>query len=232
MATKGAFTMEDQRAFQRGPFNIKRGYVAGALVSHQTYPGVQIGGMIIVGDGPLIVADDEVQLSLRIGDNGRVLLSSVLRDKDDRTLALIEDNEWISGDETAFDLLADHQKLQINYRNRGVALKLDMRGEPIQMRARFWRNGLLADLTPTEIGWGLGGETNMGMADLGLAGMSIHLTTNPQTLGIRPDHESGIVVSEADPLQRLIQTRNSYREIIGASSKPTAYQVSKPRPSS
>jgi hypothetical protein len=216
MATKGAFTMEEQRNFQRQPHNIQRGYSTGLLRTHQDYPAVQVGSVIIVGNGPIIVIDDEPVLSLEIGEQGQLLLTATLKNEDDEVLALIERNEWIGGSPGTFDLHADYQKLKINYRERGVALRLDARGEPMQMRARLWHNGALVDFRPSNIVW-FGQNT---ITNLGLAGMSLHLHTDTGTTDFGPQSTtvSGGIVSEPDMLQRLLKTRNFYNELVGKGS--------------
>ena len=181
MATK-VRSLQRARDFQGNPFNIQRGFADGLLKSTQDYPGVQIGGVILVNHGPVLVTDDETLLALRIDDNGQLIISVLLKDKDENVLAVIEDNYWVSGDPSVFDLKADYHKLQINYRHSGIALRIDMRGEPLQVRARLWHNGVLFDLTPTAL---LTGNAS-GIHDLGLAGSVLHLHSDTGTMSIEP----------------------------------------------
>lgn len=218
MATKGAFTLQEQREFQSNPFNIKRGFADGLLKSTQDYPGVQVGGVILVNDGPVIVTDDETLLALRTKD-GRLLISVVLKDESNTVLAVIDDNYWVSGDPSVFDLQCDYHKLQINYRERGVALNLDMRGEPLQMRARLWHNGVLFDLRPSQVAT-TGGVS---MKNFGLANCALKLDSKTSTLSIAPQGQ-GSVISEPDPIQRLMNTRAEYRKLVGIDGGAEAYR--------
>jgi hypothetical protein len=213
MATKGAFTLEQQRKFQSEPFNIQRGYSEGLLVSHQDYPAVQVGGVVIVGNGPIVTIDDEPLLSLEVSEQGTLLISAVLKDQSGEVLAVIERNEWIAGSPSTFDMQADYQKLQINYSKSGVALRIDARGEPLQLRARLWHNGYLIDLRPSGVAWHGGG----GIKDLGLAGLSLHLHTDTGVIDVKPQPsvKQGALMGAADPLERLLQTKNEYLKLIG-----------------
>jgi hypothetical protein len=211
MATKGRFTLPEQREFQSSPINIQRGYVDGLLTSHQAYPGVQVGGVLIVGEGPLVTTDDETLLALGLDAQGRLLISMVVKNEADDVLAIIQDNVWISGSPELFDLQADYQKLKINYRFRGIALEIDARGEPLQLRGRLWHNGALLDLRTDGVTWFHGG----GLIDLGLAGFAFHLNSATKSVQIKPYGEFGMLVSEPDPLQRLLKTREAFEFLPG-----------------
>lgn len=225
MATKGAFTLDEQRDFQHNPFNIQRSYADGLLKSTQDYPGVQIGGVILVNDGPVIVTDDETLLALRTDENGRLLISIVLKNESNDVLAVIEDNYWVSGDPSVFDLQADYHKLKINYRPSGVALRIDMRGEPLQVRARLWHNGVLFDLTPSEVATSNAGS----LRDMGLANAVLKLNSETHELSIEPKPDQHMtLVSEPDPILRLMKTRAEYRKIAGIDGGAWLYRRPEP----
>ncbi len=50
-------------------------------------------------------------------------------------LAHIENNEWISGDHMPWDLESSFQWLKIRHRLRNIALEIDAKKTPIEIRA-------------------------------------------------------------------------------------------------
>lgn len=199
-ASKGALTEEQQRAAKSSPRNIAEGLTFGELAINQSYLALAIGGVFLVGDGPLLTVDGETLLRTRLGEDNELLLSVRLFDRQDQLLAEIDDNEWITGDPLPWDLESDHQRLVIRSAPYGIALSIDAKQEPIRLRGELWRNGERIRLRPSGLELG----DSIGFADIGLVQMGIDVVTG-ENRTIRAFGPSGAFASEADPVRRLIK---------------------------
>lgn len=211
MATDGALTLEEQRVIQSRPFNISQGYASGAIKINQSYCAVAAGGVLLVGTGPLIKVDDDPLLALEIGDGGEMLLSISLMDQAGNTLAIIERNEWISGDPAIWDMESGHQRLVIRQDHRKILLNLDAKNEPLRLKAELWRRGRFIRLNQAGItidGHLPGSPTGIGY--LGLVDISLSLESGTQILRLVPYTGAGRIISERDPVQRLVKSVNEY----------------------
>jgi trigger factor len=212
MATDGALTIDEQRAIQQEPYNLRRGYASGAMKVNQPYCAVAAGGVLLVGNGPLITADEFPLLTLEAGHGGEMLLSINLMDEHDHALALIEQNEWVSGDASIWDMESGHQKLTIRQAYRRISLDINAKNEPVRLRAELWRKGRLIGLNQTGVTVDAHRlERPGGIGDLGLVDISLNLDLISGNLRLIPYVETGCLVSEADPLQRLSKSVNEYR---------------------
>lgn len=224
MATKGVFTDTQQREMQANPYNAQRGLTGGLLHTNQNYCAILAGGVLLVGEGPMIIADGEPLLTLTPGTNGHVSLSVTLYGEDGNLLAEIKDNEWVSGDSTVWDMEADHQKLLIRSAANKVALNLNTKGEPAHLRAKLWRSGYLIDLRG--IGIRVNGK-NAGqtIAHAGFAGMALELETAIPQLRLVPQLQNAVLVSEPDPIARLNKAVAAWqkikRENLGSAGNPS-----------
>jgi hypothetical protein len=212
-ATKGVLPEADQRRWKDKPYNLAQGRANGALVVSQAYCAVRAGGVLMVGDGPFVMVDDEPLLRLAASDEGRLLLSVRLYDEYDALLAVIEDNEWLTGDPLPWDLESDWQRLRLRLAARQIALDVQAKTDPVAVRADLWRRGQRIRLSLN--GVELEGSTvsGGGIEDLGLVQMGIEVDTREPALRIRPLHESGqgVLVSEADPIERLMKSMAAYQ---------------------
>jgi hypothetical protein len=138
MATKQVFSLNKQRELQHKPHNIMKGYANGLLVLNGPYCVIQTGGVIIINRGILLSVDGHPLLSLNIGPTNQLELSVNLYDKKDRLIAVIDRNEWISGDVKLWDIRADHQKLTINKTHGKIELDINTQGDVILIKAKLW----------------------------------------------------------------------------------------------
>ncbi|MFZ3567874.1 hypothetical protein ACOKM5_13020 [Streptomyces sp. BH097] len=218
MATKGVFSDAQQREIQNAPFNVRKGLAGGMLHTSQKYCAVLAGGVLLVGEGPVILADGESLLALAPDEGGHVRLSITLRDEGGNLLALVQDNEWISGDATVWDMESDHQKLVVRSAANRVALNLNVKGEPAHLRAKFWHAGYMVDLRGIGIrinGVDAGQELAEGLA---FAGMALDLNTEMRRVQLVPQLENALLVSEPDPLRRLTKTVEAWKRLKGEMS--------------
>jgi hypothetical protein len=224
MAAKGVFADTQQREMQANPYNARRGLTGGMLHTNQNYCAILAGGVLLVGEGPMIIVDGEPLLTLTPDTNGHVSLSVTLYGEDGNLLAEVEENEWVSGDSTVWDMEADHQKLLIRSAANKVALNLNMKGEPAHLRAKFWRSGYLIDLRG--IGIRVNGKNaGQAIAHAGFAGMSLELETAIAQLRLVPQLQNAVLVSEPDPLTRLNKAVAAWqkikRENLGSAGNPS-----------
>ncbi|SEQ29472.1 HNH endonuclease [Streptomyces radiopugnans] len=203
MASKGALSEAQQREIQANHFNSRRGLTGGMLHVNQEYCAVLAGGVLLAGEGPLLIANEEPLLSLSPGNDGHLRLSATLYDRLGNLIALIDDNERVSGDAAIWDLEAEHRKLVVRSAANQVAMHLSAKGEPAHLRAKFWHSGSLIDLRGVGIrvdGVNAGQEISQGLA---FAGMMLKVNTLDQVVEIDSQLKSGFLISEYDPDVRL-----------------------------
>jgi hypothetical protein len=151
-ATKGAITKKEQRELKANPFNIQRGYVNGPLKVNQDKCIVDVGSLTLIADGDLVRVDAEPLLRLRREEQGSLLVSLSLFDRDDRLLVQIIDNEWISdSDSQPWDIESDIQYLRIRQKRGDIRLEIDASKVPIKIRANLWRRGQNIELGPKAV---------------------------------------------------------------------------------
>ena len=124
-ATKGALSEESQKQAQSDPYNRRRGYASGALMVGQKYCAIACGGTLLVGDGMAIRMDGLELLRLSAGADGDLQVSLELRDQDGTVLAVVERNEWISGDPDLWDMRSDHDRLKLWTASRAIVLEIN-----------------------------------------------------------------------------------------------------------
>jgi HNH endonuclease len=212
-ATKGALTEEEQRRRKAQPYNLEAGLAEGQLAINQTYLAIAVGGVLLVGDGPLIAIDDEPLLATTVDEDGVLQLSVSLYDEVDTLLAEISDNEWISGDPLPWDIESDHQKLTIRSGHYKPALRLNATSEPIRIRGKLWKRGARFDLTHRGIEISSNTVKNAGIADLGVVGAGLNIKTAGGEVTIDAFDETGRFVSDPDPVRRLIKARQALDQI-------------------
>lgn len=219
--TRNAVSEARQRAWQANPHNKRQGYVSGALLAgEQDCCALRAGGTLLVGEGPLIQADGRPLLSLRLGDDGDMLVSVELQDEAGEVLALIEDSEWISGDPSVFDLEAGYRRLTIRSAPRQIALDLNAGVVPALMRADLWVAGLLIRLSPNGlIVRGLPPlfegitDRDASITDLGLVGLALNINTGDSTVTLHTMYDKACFVSHPDPMVRFSRSVNAWRQI-------------------
>jgi hypothetical protein len=214
-ATKGALSERQQRIIQTNPFNLRQGFASGALLINQPYVVAAFGGTLLVGEGSAITVDGVDLLRLTAGDYGELQLSVNLTDDQGVTLALIERNEWLSGDPSVWDMTSDHDRLKIWSASRKIALHIDARAMPVYLRADLWHAGQLVRLNSTGIRWGGTALSSGGISDLALVGVTLNLDTHSMSFQLRPYLEDAVFVSEPDPMKRLSDAINAWRKIAG-----------------
>jgi hypothetical protein len=212
-ATKGALSEEQQRHFQEKPHNKQSGYASGALLMAQSFCAIACGGTLLVGDGSSIRIDGKDLLQLTVGPDGELQLNVELQDEHGEALAVIEQNEWLSGDPSLWDMRSDHDRLKLWVRGRQISLNIDARRTPVRVSAELWHNRQLVRLSRTGVTWDGVAMSNGGIHDLGIVGMSIEVSTDEPALRLVPYAGQGLLVSEADPVERLRKSVNGWSRL-------------------
>ncbi|MFE4197262.1 hypothetical protein ACFRJ9_15470 [Paenarthrobacter sp. NPDC056912] len=178
---------------------------------NQGYAAVALGSLLLVGDRNFIRVDGQDLVRIGIGPDGELTLSASFEDRDGASLAMIEDNEWVSGDSRAWDLTADHGRLKLWSAARRIALEVDARTEPISLRGEMWREGARIGITPRGLDIE-NADVPSKMSSLGLVGMGIEVNTKTGSVGWMPYDGGGIVVSAGDG-DRLKESLNAWNRL-------------------
>jgi hypothetical protein len=183
-ATVGAMLVAEQRQYKDEPFNIRRGYADGLLKVNQPYAAVLAGSNLFIGERWMVRVDGEPLLGLAIAD-GRLQLDVALYDRDDALLALVEQNEWMSGDPLPWDIEAGFQRLKIRRKVGDVALDIDARSIPLKVGGEFWRHKQNISMSPSAatVNGVVGGAS---VRDLGLVNVGLDIDTKTGQFGIAP----------------------------------------------
>jgi hypothetical protein len=202
-ATAGAMLEDEQRLHKANPINIKKGFVEGLLKINQTSPVVTIGSNQFVGDGNFILIDGENLLSIEVNE-GRIELSMRLYDQKDNLVAEVKRNEWISGDPFPWDLESKFQWLRIRRKLRDIALEIDVRKYPIDVRAEMWRHGQKFELNPDQILFN-GVVTHVSLSNICFVAAQLGIDTSKKTFTMSPDPRFGqwSVITNADIKERV-----------------------------
>ncbi len=185
-ATNGALEEPEQRRHKLHPFNIEHGFAEGQLKVGDRSVVVKAGGVLFVGQGVKIVVDGEALLQLDADDDGRLHVSLDLYDRDDACLLLIRQNEWITGDPLAWDIEFGSRWLKLRRKKRDVALFIDARAQPVQVKADVWRKGQNFSIRPDSLLFN-GVVEDIGFEDLELDGMMLAVDTVRAKFSIVPD---------------------------------------------
>jgi len=150
-ATSGALTPERQRYYKAHPFNFERGFARGLLTINESKLHVALGGNEFTGGGHLIVVDEQPLITLEMNEFGGLDLSLKLYDVSNNLLLQISQNEWLSGDPLPWDILASYQVLTVRQKKGKVALDLDCRKCPIELKGSLWWGGRLIRIGPSSL---------------------------------------------------------------------------------
>jgi hypothetical protein len=216
-ATKGALSEHRQRQHKRHPHNVEKGYASGALMINQSFAAIRSGGVLLVGDTAEIAIDGRQLLRLAVDEDGELLFSAAIENQKGEVIAVVDRNEWVAGDSTAWDLSADHHALKIWTASREIGVEIRAKDTPIQVRADLWHAGQLVRLSARGIEFGGSSVETGHISNLGLIGIALNLSSatavTPAQLMLSPYLGTGAMVSEPDPIERLRRSRNAWYRI-------------------
>lgn len=213
-ATVGAMKEKEQRFHKLSPFNIKRGYVDGKLKINEQLPVLGIGSNQFVGEGDFILVDNKSLLSLE-ADGGRLEVTVELYDPEDHLVALIDNNEWISGDPLPWDLESSFQYLKIRHKLRKIALEIDARKSPTELRADLWYKGQNFQLDPQKILFNSVVQ-NSGFINICFVALQLVVDTKSRSFGLRPNPKIGnaSIVSWPSVKERIQRGVKAWEKLI------------------
>jgi hypothetical protein len=179
-ATQQVMSEATQREHKAHPYNIVNGYAGGMLTVDQARPEINIGGSVgMIGEGSLIEVDRGPLMYLATGERGTLLLDVALYDEEDRLVAEITENEWVSSDPLPWDIDFGYRDLTIRSAPRRIALSMDTRVTPIMIRADLWRKGKRIQLGSNGVTWSGGGG---GISELSTEGFMIAISTKSDNI--------------------------------------------------
>ncbi len=137
-----------------------------------------------------------------------------LYDHNDQLLAHIEDNEWISGDPMPWDLESSFQWLKICHRLRNIALEIDARTSPIEIRADLWQKSQNFQLNPHRILFN-GIVQNVGFINLCFVAIRLVADTPSKLFYLESDPRFGkvVIVSLPDLQERIKKGLKAWQQL-------------------
>jgi len=208
MATNGALTVAEQRRFKARPHNVRKGYAAGFLKLPSSCPALNLGGTVFVNDGTVLAFRDRPVLSVGTNEDGGLEVSVLLEDEAGRTLALIEKNEWITGDPNIWDLQAGYKWMKLRQKKGKIVLEIDGGQWPIMVRAHLWGEGRQIFVGPNGLAFG-GVRRSVEWFNMTFAAMSFSFDAfeesgvGPGSIALRPvpnpKYGTGKLWSGTDP---------------------------------
>ena len=199
---------DDLDAALEDPYNLKHDLASGSLRMSSRYPALRLGDVIIVNEGPIVVADDDPLVSLRALE-GRLVVSLRLYDSEDNLLLDIVDNEWLHGEADDFVITHEPNTLVIAGRDGSVIFRLNTSVTPLNLTAHLMKAS--AHITIRSKGLYLDGNRT-GFRDDASAGCFVAIDTAKLAVEMQPSPQNGghaIIVTESDPVQRLVKTLNA-----------------------
>lgn len=206
----------EQRHFKAHPKNIERGLVHGLLAVKQDYCAADFGSVTVVGEGTFLEIDGEDILGFHLGDHNLEVSLKVFSEKDELILE-IDRNEWISGDPLPWDIEADWQTLAIRERARKIAIAINGKAVPLEMRGEFWRSGNHVRIGKDGI---FVSHIKSGIQELALVGTRLTIDTSTMRIGPQPDNPSAVLVSWPNRRERLWKAKEAWKGIQAEKSHP------------
>jgi hypothetical protein len=239
-ATNGVLDESEQRRFKANPYNIMHGLAQGPLALRQRTLAIGLGSTQFVGDGTFIRVGNQPLLSLSLSGDGRLQVSVELNDRDGNLLALIDKNEWVTGDPYPWDLEYGGRWLLIRRQHGEISLYVDARPSLVSVRGSLWYKQQHFTITEAGIEFngldlqsGQPGIRGSGISNLCLVGAGLLATTEPPSLAITvdPRFKQAMLVSWADVDERIQKGVEAWERLSGQTNA-SAGKLLPHRPSS
>lgn len=213
-ATVGAMSKKEQRRYKAYPHNIQHGLSEGMLSVSQSALSLQLGSVIMVGNGIFLEIDDFPLLEIGLDDKGLLKISVSLYDKLGNPLIEIHRNEWISGDPLPWDLEFGIRWLTLREQKRNISLHIDARKFPVYLRGQLWYKGHQFQINKSGIIFG-GEYASSGLHNLALVAQKIQICTSSGAMKIVPDSRfgQGFLVSQPTPAERLTKSLEAWQRL-------------------
>lgn len=214
-ATVGAMPEKEQWFHKKNPFNIERGYVGGMLKVNQKVLVVDLGNVQFIGDGNFLTVDGHDLFSLTKSPSGRIELSAEIYSRDGKKLAVINHNEWISGDPLPWDIESSFQWIFLRERKHKISIGINTQKCPIKIRSDLWRNGINIVISPKEgiliDKYGM----HSGLTHLCLVAMKLVVSSSKKKFEIQCDRRfgEGKIISEPNVKVRIINGVKEWKRL-------------------
>lgn len=150
LVTAGAVSEEEQRQLKNSPINVVNGLAEGILYSNETRLEVTFGGGLAINTPVLIQASGGREIvKIWRGHDSRILVDAEIQDSNGAMIAQVSENEWISDAETVWDCEAYPQRVIIRSEQRRIDFEIDCRRSPIEVRGKWYLDGVRIEFSPT-----------------------------------------------------------------------------------
>lgn len=198
----GALTEAEQRKMKTAPYNRIHKRAKGTIYLKQDYIPLDVGdGVFLVGDILNLHIGGKRVLGLQRTDIDTLSISMEVTNADGKRILTLEDNDWMSLDELPWDLEADWGKILIRQAPRHILLEFDATKVPIRLRGKWYWAGHRISFENHAVKIG-----HVRFSNLGFVGVNFDLSDKGIKFG-PPEGQSGCIVSEADPRERLYKCR-------------------------
>lgn len=126
-----SYPVDKQRDFKLNPFNKINTPSGGEIIAFQQKTIVELGGLSIIGDGPILSEEGQTFFGYRISEDGAFLISLTLKDPSGNVILIIFENEWIRGNLDVFDFefRAGSKYLSITEKEGSSKFQIDTRND-------------------------------------------------------------------------------------------------------
>lgn len=143
LCTSDAWDTSEQRSLKGKPRNIIEGNARGLLFVNKRDLVVQLAGGVAVNTPNLLVLNGETALGARLSDqDGRVLISAHIHDKEGRTVGQLVDNEWVISTNAVWDVEAYPRKATVRSAPRDIAFSVDTRDDSVRLSGKWFHSGM------------------------------------------------------------------------------------------
>jgi hypothetical protein len=214
-ATSKAMSEKEQRFYKRHPFNINKGYADGQLKIDQRALVVSGGTVQFIRDGFIFRVDQEDLLSISLSEVGQLEISLKLYSKKNNLLAEIERNDWKTGEGLPWDLESGWRWMRLRNRKYDVAVEIDARRMPVEIRGNLWLRSQHFELTGRGIKFN-GTTGNLGMSNLCLVAVYLRADSKLGRFEIVPDERfgEGKIISWPDLPERIQKGLNAWDVLV------------------
>lgn len=144
-----SYPLEQQYYFKNNPYNLQSDERKnGRLIISQGICAVNTGNIILIGDGPLITANNISFLEVYINESNLLEITLNLFNKKNECILTIVKSEWVKGNIDLWDIeFISASKVLIIKEKEGLTnLKIDARNVPVIIEGVFWIDGKLFEL--------------------------------------------------------------------------------------
>lgn len=214
-ATSHALEEPEQRRWKRNPFNIGRGFVDGQLIVSSKTMAIEVGSNLFIGDGFKLVVDHEPLLRIESDEEGHLLISVDLYDRNNLLLASIVKNEWITGDPLPWDFEFGFRWLRIRRKQRDIALYIDARNHPVNISGDFWRKEQNFSVNQNSLVFN-GVIQDIGFIHMGFAGLMLLADTAKTKFSVVPEPAlgKGRIFNWPDEVTRIEWGFDQYHKLL------------------